>query len=531
MKQSLQLRLGQQLTMTPQLQQAIRLLQLSALDLQAEVQEVLENNPLLELAEGEEGAASEVELAAAGEIGDVGEIGGDQAVSESTGEDSMMSDSMTSDSMMSDSMTSDSLASREETAEHEASSTDEPLSDIPMDMPSDAEWDEIYDAPLLAGRTGENDSNAYENQLGSTADTLQDHLHWQMELTPFSEKDRAVAEAIIDAVSEEGYLTVSLESLWESVREQLDVDLDEVQVVLHRIQQFDPIGVGARDLKECLLLQLQHVAASSPLLLQRAKLLVVDYLELLGNRDFAQIMRRLQLTREELQEVVTLIQSLNPRPGSSVTTTRTEYVVPDVIVRKFKGQWKVELNFEAVPRLRINALYANLIKRADSSAQNVFLKNNLQEARWFIKSLQSRNETLLKVAQCIVERQQGFLEHGDEAMRALVLHDVAESVGMHESTISRVTSQKYMHTPRGIFELKYFFSSHVSTSDGDQCSATAIRAFIKKMVAEEAADKPLSDSKIASVLAKQGINVARRTVAKYREAMSIPPSNERKRLS
>lgn len=509
MKQSLQLKLGQSLTMTPQLQQAIRLLQLSAIDLQAEIQELLENNPLLEAPEGEDTGVSEAGLPNADASADFESY----------------------ESSASDLAAEEPISVRDNTGE-EALNSDGQMSEIPDDLPVDTDWDEIYDAPLLNSRTEGSEGGFIESQVGSGAETLHDHLLWQMELTPFSDQDRTIAESIIDSINDDGYLSVSIESLWEGLKDELQVDLDEVQVVLHRIQQFDPPGVGAGDLRDCLRIQLQLIKdKTDPALYGRARDIIENFLEVLGSRDYAQIMRRMQITREQLQQAVELIQTLNPRPGSRIEASRAEYVVPDVVVRKVRNQWRVELNPDAVPRLRINTAYANLIKRADSSAENTYLKNNLQEARWFIKSLQSRNETLLKVAQCIVERQQGFLERGEEAMKALVLHDVAEAVEMHESTISRVTSHKYMHTPRGIFELKYFFSSHVSTSDGDQCSATAIRAFIKKMIAEESADKPLSDSKIASMLEQQGINVARRTVAKYREAMGIAPSNERKRLS
>jgi RNA polymerase sigma-54 factor len=307
------------------------------------------------------------------------------------------------------------------------------------------------------------------------------------------------------------------------------VEVDEVVAVLKRIQQFDPTGVGARDLAECLLLQLNQLAPDTPRLAQ-ARVLVTEHLDVLAARDFAALKRKLKLSEAELTEVVQLIQSLNPRPGSSVSSESPEYVVPDVLVARKNGRWHVELNAEATPRLRINDTYASLVKRADNSSDNTFLRDNLQEARWFLKSLQSRNETLLKVATKIVEHQRGFLEYGEEAMKPLVLHDIAEAVDMHESTISRVTNRKYMHTPRGIFELKYFFSSHVSTSSGGEVSSTAIRALIKKLTAEENPRKPLSDNKIAAILAQQNINVARRTVAKYRESLSIPPSNERKRL-
>jgi RNA polymerase sigma-54 factor len=325
-------------------------------------------------------------------------------------------------------------------------------------------------------------------------------------------------------------LRTEIEDIQQMLPEDMEIELDEVEAVLHRIQNFDPPGVGARNVQESLLLQLKQVADDSWESNTVIKL-IKEHFDLLANRDFNQLMKKLNITEEALKDIIEIIQSLNPRPGSQITASKAEYVIPDVIVRKINGKWKVELNPEAAPRIRINAQYANLAKQARNSEDSNYLKNHLQEARWFIKSLASRNETLLKVATCIVERQRAFLEYGDEAMKALVLHDIAEAVDMHESTISRVTTKKYMHTPRGVFELKYFFSSHVSTADGGECSATAIRALIKKLIASEAPGKPLSDSKIANLLSEQGINVARRTVAKYREAMAIPPSNERKRLA
>ena len=305
--------------------------------------------------------------------------------------------------------------------------------------------------------------------------------------------------------------------------------MDEVESVLRRVQSFDPPGVGARNLQESMKIQLGYCDPETPWL-EEARRVVNDYFELLAKREFNVLMRRMKLSQQDLQHVISLIQSLTPRPGSQISNNQTEYVVPDVFVRKVKGQWKVELNPEVTPRLSINSLYAGLAQKNSNSSDTAYMKNHLQEARWFLKSLKSRNETLLKVAKCIVDRQRDFLEEGDEAMKPLVMHDVAEVVNMHESTISRVTTKKYMHTPRGIYELKYFFSSHVSTASGGECSATAIRAMLKKLIAAEEANKPLSDNKLAIMLGKQGINVARRTVAKYREAMQIPPSNERKRL-
>lgn len=491
MKQSIQLRLGQNLTMTPQLQQAIRLLQLSTLDLQQEIQEVLDSNLMLEVEE-ETGTAER-------------ELGSDEG---------------------------DRTPREEGADETPAAETAEASTDtIPEDLPLDSAWEDVYDGStaLSAPAPDDDRQDAYENaQRGG--ETLQQHLQWQAELTPFSDLDRVIATAIIDAVGDDGYLTVTVEDIHQGLVDEFEVELDEVEAVLHRVQQFDPVGVAARNLSECLLAQLQQLPADTPGL-KNAQQLAREYLELLGSRDFNQLMRRLRISQDELQQAIELIQSLNPRPGAQITGSLPDYVVPDVLVTKRRGKWRVELNPETMPKLRINAQYASLIRRADNSSDNTYLKNHLQEARWFLKSLQSRNETLLKVAQSIVERQRGFLDYGDEAMKPLVLRDVAEAVSMHESTISRVTTQKYMHTPRGIFEFKYFFSSHVGTADGGECSATAIRAIIKKLIAAENPGKPLSDSKIAEILMDQGIKVARRTVAKYRESMALPPSNERKRLA
>ena len=348
-----------------------------------------------------------------------------------------------------------------------------------------------------------------------------------------SEKDKSIGFTIIDAIDANGMLTVDIESIHAGFETEFEVELDEVLAVLHRIQQFDPIGVGYRNLSECLLIQLNQFENPKELkLIINAKLIVKEYISLLGNRDYAQLMRKAKLKEAELRETIQVIESLDPRPGAKISPPSTTYIVPDVIVTKQvePGKWKVELNPDTAPKIRINNDYASLVKRADPSEENNYLRDNLQEARWFIKSLQSRNETLMKVATRIVEHQKGFLEYGEESMKPLVLHDIAEAVKMHESTISRVTTQKYMHTPRGIFELKYFFSSHVSTKGGGECSSTAIRAIIKKLVAAENARKPLSDSKITQLLEEKGINVARRTIAKYRESLSIPPSNERKRL-
>lgn len=495
MKQSIQLRLGQHLTMTPQLQQAIRLLQLSTLELQLEVQTVLDSNLMLEPDDGGETPST---------------------VTESPREASAKKD--------------EDPPSTADNSDAEVTSAAET---IPDDLPVDTNWEDTYDMGVTSySAPADNDNRDFFETHSAEGQSLQDHLSWQLELSSFSDEDRVIAEAIVDSINDDGYLPVSLEDILECLDLEPDqeVGVAEIQAVLRRIQHFDPVGVGARDPAECLLIQLNALDPETPWR-DRALSLIDEHVTLLGNRDYNQIMRRMKLSEAELQEVLNLVQSLNPRPGSQITSSRTQYVVPDVFVFKHNGKWQVDLNSDAAPRLRINSHYAGMVRRADNSDDNTYLRNHLQEARWFLKSLQSRHETLLKVARCIVERQRNFFEYGDEAMKPLVLRDVADTVEMHESTISRVTTQKYMHTPRGIFEFKYFFSSHVGTADGGECSATAIRAIIKKLVAAEKPNKPLSDSKIASLLADQGITVARRTIAKYREALAIPPSNERKRLS
>jgi RNA polymerase sigma-54 factor len=492
MKQSLQLKISQQLTMTPQLQQAIRLLQLSTLDLQQEIQNMVDTNPMLEVPEaGEEAAEGEDYSSKTEDTQD-----GEPPLATTSNEDSNPAES-------------------------------EDFSDnIPTDLPVDSQWDDIY--PSSAGSVGDADDFDFDGRNAAT-ETLQDHLRWQLNLTPMSDTDRVIALALIDAVLPSGFLSLSVQDIFADVGETLEVELDEVIAVLHRLQQFDPVGAVTADLRECLLVQLDHLPKET---LWRAEAchLVDKLLPELGARNFPLLMRRLRLNELQLGQVVTLIQSLDPRPGERIAPSDTTYVTPDVFVHKLEGRWIVELNPDIAPRIRINSNYASLIKRADDSADNSYLKNNLQEARWFLKSLQSRNETLMKVASRIVEHQQGFLEYGAEAMKPLVLSDIAEAIEMHESTVSRVTTNKYMHTPAGIFELKYFFSSHVGTDSGGECSSTAIRAIIKKTVAAESPRKPLSDSKIAQILIDQGVNVARRTIAKYRESLGIPPSNERKRL-
>ncbi len=486
MKQSLQLRLGQQLTMTPQLQQAIRLLQLSSLDLQAEVQTILDSNLMLERSDELRETPVQPETLAAQVAADT-------------------------------------------RAETELNTT--PTDNLPDELPVDSAWEDTYDSydgATSYSRGEDEDWDPYERYAGG-GESLRDYLYWQMRLTPFTNREMALATSIIDAINEAGYLTVALAELCQGLRDEFSVTLDEAEAVLKRVQHFDPQGVGARNPAECLLLQLEALPVDTPWLTE-ARCLVEQHLELLANHDFAALMRRLKVSREALQGIISLIQSLDPHPGARLSNAAPQYVVPDVLVYRQRNAWRVELNPEIMPKLRINARYAALTRRAGQNGDATCLRNHLQEARWFLKSLQNRNETLLKVATCIVERQREFLEWGDESMKPLILRDIAEVLGMHESTISRVTTQKYMHTPRGIYELKYFFSSHVGTRDGGECSSTAIRAMIRKLIQAEDPGKPLSDDKIAKLLEAEGIQVARRTVAKYREAMAIPSSPDRKRL-
>jgi len=509
MKLSLQLKMGQHLTMTPQLQQAIRLLQLSTLDLQQEIQEALDSNPLLELEESSDSIdTSNTDIQLNGQSTD-----GESETDGINGTDS-------SEQMI------DSDFSQGDNWEDQ---------NIPSDLSVDSSWEDVYtnsSPPPTSSSAASGDDFDFESR-NSKSGTLQDHLNWQLNLTPMSDDDRLIAMAIIDAIDPNGQLTSTTESIHAGLIRELDIDEDEVVAVLHRIQQFDPVGVGYRDLKECLTLQLMQLDPDFQGLDVAARV-INDRLDQLASHDYAHIMKSLKIKETELKEALKIILSLNPKPGSEITPSDAIYIVPDVLVTKKNGTWLVELNPETAPKIRVNPEYAMLAngtgKGKNAEADSTFIKENLQEARWFIKSLHSRNETLMKVSTKIVEHQRAFLDYGDEAMKPLVLHDIAEAVGMHESTISRVTTQKYMHTPRGIFELKYFFSSHVSTEGGGECSSTAIRALIKKLVAAENPKKPLSDSKITQVLSEQGIQIARRTIAKYRESLSIAPSNERKQL-
>nr|VFJ90070.1 MAG: RNA polymerase, sigma 54 subunit, RpoN/SigL [Candidatus Kentron sp. LFY] len=481
MKQSLQIHIGQQLTISPQLQQSIRLLQLSSLELEVEIQQVLESNIMLEF--------------------------------EDTGENQLNGTTR-----------ENGTGTNEDDAEPDIQPTD-----IPQELPIDTAWEDIYDPGLQGPSEGSNARTDIGNR-GSNAERLQDYLNRQADLCHFNETDQLIAITIIDAIDDNGYLRSDIEHIHQSLsRDDHEIGLDEIEAVLHRIQSFEPTGVGARDLRDCLLLQLRALARETPWR-EQAMELIEQHLDLLEHHNYNKLMQRMALDRDRLQQVISLIQSLNPRPGSLVDSTPTPYITPDIFVRKIDGHWHVDLNPEAMPRIRLNPSYAGLVRRADNSADNSTLRAHLQEARWFLKSLRSRNDTLLKVASCIVKRQQAFLEYGEEAMRPMVTQDIADAVGVHASTISRVTTRKYIHAPCGVYELKSLFSTHVSTQAGGKTSATAVRALIKKLIAAEDAQSPISDAKLASILSEQGVTVARRTVAKYREMLGIPPSSERRQL-
>lgn len=487
MKAALGLRLGQSLTMTPALQQAIRLLQLSSLDLQQEIEQALESNILLERDDSTpDGADSGEDTYSAGDT--AGEDGGDsEGVTKEVGTDN----------------------------------------DIPDELPVDADWGDVFDDLPAQPRSGDDEELREFMEANRRAATgLYEHLLEQARAAPFTLRETEIAAFLIDAVDEDGYLRE-----WEELKAQivaaLQVSASEVDAVLTMVQEFDPLGVGARDLGECLRLQIEALPARTPganLALQ----IVGNHMMLLARHDLAALARSTHAAEAELRVAVDLIQSMQPRPGRPFQVHEADYITPDVFVLKRNGRWTVRLNPEHMPRLRISGQYQGMIRRADSSRDQTMLKQHLQEARYFLSSLEARNETLLRVAHSIVEEQRAFLEYGPEAMRPLVLRDIAEQLGIHESTVSRATANKYMLTPRGLCELKYFFSSHVQTTGGGICSATAIQAMIKRLVTAESPHRPLSDASLSDLLLKEGIQVARRTVAKYREGLGIPPSHERK---
>lgn len=545
MKQSLSLKLGQQLKMTPQLQQAIRLLQLSALELEQEIQDNLDANPLLEVEDefnGDDSGDASTASEAPADIADTppGEASGDdisQSLTSGTEFDDDYANDFADDrpdnlpSDYGEQMVAAELPDLAMDGPGESDVSDQLQAPLTDEIPVDSNWDDVY-PQATSGTASENDYDVGTND--SADETLESHLLWQLNLTPMAPSDRVIAMAIIDEITDDGLLGTTLEEIRETLARSYEGSdappaLEEIEEILRRVQQFDPIGVGARDLQECLLLQLEQLDEATPWLTE-ARDLVTSHLHVLGNKDFVTLVRQTHLSESQLSQVVALIRTLQPRPGAALFEETADYEVPDVLVRKHQGRWLVELNPETLPKVRINNTYASLIKSVPTGPDKDYLRDNLQEAKWFLKSLQTRHDTLLKVATKIVEVQQGFLEHGPMAMKPLILADIAEQVDLHESTISRVTNRKYLAPPQGLFELKYFFSSHVGTSTGGEVSSTAIRALIRQVTADENPRKPLSDSKIAAILAEQNINVARRTVAKYRESLSIPPSNERKQL-
>ena len=485
MKQALQLKLSQHLTLTPQLQQSIRLLQLSTIELNQEIEQILAENPLLERDDDGAGAYAEP----------TGEVFG-------TGEK----------------VQTESLADAFGTPETAESGPD------------------FADRDFASGSTrnrNDDDDEGPSRQLPAAESTLREHLLGQIALMRISDRDRGLIAALIEALNEDGYLGQSLEEILEMLPPELEIEQSDLDVALRLLQACDPAGVGARDLAESLCLQLQTLPPS------RCRDLAIEisrkHLELLGARDFAQLKRACRCDDEELRQAHALLLAQNPRPGAQFAVIDTRYITPDVITRKVKGQWKVSVNPQAVPKLRINRLYAEILSRErgrSTPAVNgeATIHTRFQEAKWLLKNVHQRFETIERVAQAIVERQKHFFDHGEVAMRPLVLREIADELGLHESTISRVTTNKYMLTPRGIFELKYFFGSHVATDSGGACSSTAIRALIKQLVTSEDVKKPLSDSKIADILGQQGIVVARRTIAKYRDGLKIPPANLRKSL-
>ncbi|HJU71111.1 MAG TPA: RNA polymerase factor sigma-54 [Paucimonas sp.] len=491
MKQSLQLRVSQHLALTPQLQQSIRLLQLSTLELHQELEQILTDNPLLERLD--DPLDHSIHLLADGAIS-----------------------------------SAPSIASVGAEAESESAPADTETSFEGNDSPDSAangEADWSFDDVARTTKAPEDDDA--RPQLEAHETTLREHLLEQMRVTVREQRDRALLEVMIDAVDDNGYLEESLEEIHARLPEELDIDIDELRFALSLLQSFEPAGVGARNASECLALQIRRFP-SVPLVTRRRAIQIVEqYLSLFAQRDYSKLKKALDCDDEDLREAQEVIRQCNPHPGAAFSAGASDYVVPDVIIKKTKNGWQVMLNHEVMPRLRVNALYARILKQSKGDGS---LTSQLQEAKWLIKNMRQRFDTILRVSQAIVDRQRNFFSHGAVAMRPLVLREIADTLGLHESTISRVTTQKYMLTPHGMFELKYFFGSHVATEAGGEASSTAIRALIKQLIGAEDPKNPLSDSKLADMLGEQGMVVARRTVAKYREALKIPPVNLRKTL-
>jgi RNA polymerase sigma-54 factor len=502
MKPSLQLRLSQQLALTPQLQQSIKLLQLSTLELNTEIERMLLENPLLERDGNEEDGidAAPLELPTAESVTAASELSDRHANGDEDFEPSSTVEMPDTITEAYDSVSDD-------------------------DIGEAAEWRaEASGSGSGSGNDSDDDNDFQEFQAASIS--LRSHLEQQVALMPFSDRDRALIRLIIEALEDDGMLVQSLEDLLPLIPEEWEVEIEELVTALRHVQHFDPVGIGARSLSECLLLQLK-VRDKSPTR-DLAMGIVEHCLEQLGARDFVKIRRRLGCDDDALRAAHELICTLNPHPGSQYAPLEARYIVPDVIVRKYRGAWTANLNPEAMPKLRIHRVYADILHQ--NRGINGSLSTQLQEAKWLIKNVQQRFDTILRVSQAIVERQRQFFDHGEVAMRPLTLREIAEELELHESTVSRVTTQKYLASTRGIYELKYFFGSHVSTDTGGACSATAIRALIRQMVAGEDGKKPLSDAKIAEMLGQQGIVVARRTIAKYRESLNIPPVSQRKTI-
>jgi RNA polymerase sigma-54 factor len=491
MKQSLQLRVSQHLALTPQLQQSIRLLQLSTLELHQELEQILADNPLLERTD--DPLDHSVRLLADGAI-TTGAVG---STTESAGADT------------------------DPTTDTEASFDGSDAQDTAANGESDWSFDDV----ARTSKAPEDDDA--RPQLEAHETTLREHLLEQMRVTVREHRDRALLELVIDSLNDNGYLEESLEEIHERLPSELEIELEELSIALKLLQSFEPAGVGARNASECLALQIRRFPAVPMVTRRRALTIVESYLAMFAQRDFNKLKKALDCDDEDLREAQAVIKQCNPHPGSAFASDASDYVVPDVIVKKTKIGWQVTLNHDVMPRLRVNALYANILKQSKGEGS---LTSQLQEAKWLIKNMRQRFDTILRVAQAIVDRQRNFFSHGAVAMRPLVLREIADTLGLHESTISRVTTQKYMLTPHGMFELKYFFGSHVATEAGGEASSTAIRALIKQLIGAEDPKNPFSDSKIADMLGEQGMVVARRTVAKYREALKIPPVNLRKSL-